>query len=353
MKKNRILYLDYLRIITTISVIMLHVAMRYWGNIPVTYSSWKVLNVVACAVRWCVAVFVMISGALFLDNAKPLDTKKLYCVNIVRIITAFLFWTSIYAFDKFLHGEEIETVIGVAMQGNYHLWFLYMLLGLYVLVPLLRKITEDKRATEYFLGIGFVFTFLIPQAIDLLSRIDYPIVRLLVENFSSVLASMEFHFTLGYVYYFVLGFYIVKYDIPVAFQRIGYALGMISFCATVALTDWYSVRIGKASTEFLSNISINILMMAVGMLLTAKYVLSKLQCEGKLLNGILHISKCSFGIYLVHALILDIVGEGLDRNDFITHPIASTLGLVVGTAVISYAISAILNRIPVLKKYVV
>lgn len=353
MKQKRILYIDYLRIIATIAVIILHVVSQNLGKVPVSYVAWKVLNVTNCAVRWAVPVFVMISGAMFLESEKPLDIKHFYGRKVGRLITAFLFWAFVYALDKFFCGADMEMVAGTFIQGNYHLWFLYMLLGLYILVPLLRKITETKLMTEYFLAVGFVFTFLIPQAVEFLSKVDYPIIQLLVRNFSIVFTLMEFHFTLGYVYYFVLGFYLFKYEIPVLFQWLGYILGMAGFLGTAVLTDWYSVRIGKASTLFLSSFSVNVLMMAVGVFLIAKYLLSGKQAEGRVLKGILNASQYSFGIYLVHVLILEKLDACLDREMLIWHPVVFVLGLTLGTAMISYLISAILNRVQVLKKHIV
>ena len=88
MKRN--LYLDYLRIMATVAVITLHVAAQNWSNVNITSYEWKVFNIVDSAVRWGVPIFVMISGALMLDNDRVLSVKKLYGQKILRIIIAFV-----------------------------------------------------------------------------------------------------------------------------------------------------------------------------------------------------------------------------------------------------------------------
>ena len=75
--KQRVIYLDYLRIAATFCVVVLHISGQNWYTTSVNSFEWNVLNFYDSIVRWVVPIFVMISGALFLDNEKELSVNKL------------------------------------------------------------------------------------------------------------------------------------------------------------------------------------------------------------------------------------------------------------------------------------
>ena len=94
-ESQRIIAFDVMRIISIFAVILLHYSsQRFYISFP--SPEWEIRNVYDAMVRWGVPVFVMISGALFLDSNKKLSIKRLYTKNILRITCAFLFWSLIY-----------------------------------------------------------------------------------------------------------------------------------------------------------------------------------------------------------------------------------------------------------------
>lgn len=170
---ERIIYYDFLRIIAMTAVIALHVSANNWSSVDVHTLQWNAFNFYEGIVRWGVPVFTMISGALFLDNRKELNVKTLYSKNILRLVIAFLFWSTIYAIvANSISSMSTARFISRVIQGNYHMWFIYMIVGLYILTPFLRKITENKKVTGYFLIVTFMFTFFIPAAFEILKVID-------------------------------------------------------------------------------------------------------------------------------------------------------------------------------------
>ena len=62
---KRVTYLDLLRVIAIFSMMMLHVCAAQFDKIEIASFSWQVLNVYDGIVRFCVPVFVMISGVFF------------------------------------------------------------------------------------------------------------------------------------------------------------------------------------------------------------------------------------------------------------------------------------------------
>ena len=65
---GRILYFDFLRIFATLSVMVLHVTAQNWHGTSVSSFEWQTFNFFNSIVRWGVPIFVMISGALFLNE---------------------------------------------------------------------------------------------------------------------------------------------------------------------------------------------------------------------------------------------------------------------------------------------
>lgn len=74
--EKRRYYLDVLRIVAICAIVLLHVAGSYWYQLSVYTSEWQAINLYDCITRWGVPVFVMISGALFLDPAREQPIKK-------------------------------------------------------------------------------------------------------------------------------------------------------------------------------------------------------------------------------------------------------------------------------------
>ncbi len=73
------------------------------------------------------------------------------------------FWHIFYALYTFIfESHSLSVAIKLIIRGYSHLWFLHMIIGLYLLVPLLRKITENTRLTRYFLILAAIFSIIIP-----------------------------------------------------------------------------------------------------------------------------------------------------------------------------------------------
>lgn len=351
--RPRVLYLDYLRILSTLAVVLLHVAAVNFRQVDVTSYAWQVFNVFDSAVRWAVPVFVMISGALFLNNDKPLPLRPLYTRTILRMVTAFLFWSAVYAADVWLQGGDMKETVAAFVEGNHHMWYLYMVVGLYVVAPLLRRITADKKMTEYFLLAGVVFTFLIPCALQFLKAVDLPYTTTVVNSLDAAFADMEFHLTLGYPFYFVLGYYLATYDVPLLWRRIGYGLGVVGFLITAVMTALFSRRAGEANIVFYSNFSVNVLMMALGVFLFGKHVLSRITLSEKGTPRLLRLSALTFGVYLVHPLLIDLCSRWLGLSTLSFDPVLAVLVITVLVTVVAFALSALLHYVPFLKRYVV
>lgn len=150
-ENKRILYFDILRIIACFAVIMLNLTSKWFNILSLNTQSWMVLNVYNGLAHVAVPVFVMISGALFLNPEKNVELSVLLKKNVLRIAVAFVFWSGVYSILDRLQGVRMRDIMFGFLSGHDHLWFLYMIAGLYLVTPLLRKLTESEKLTKYFL----------------------------------------------------------------------------------------------------------------------------------------------------------------------------------------------------------
>lgn len=339
--QNRIIYLDVLRILATFAVISIHVCSQNWNKVSLDSYEWNVFNVYNSFSRWAVPIFVMISGTLFLDNKRKIDIKKLYTKNILRIITAFIFWSMFYAIiENDVFGKyrvNMRLFMRSFIVGHYHLWFLHMIIGLYILTPILRKITSDPKTTEYFLIISIFFTFIVP--------IFFRMPRL--ESSAKVLEYLNLDFK--YITYFVLGYYLSVKELSRKKRNIIYFFSFLGFFATIFGSVVISNNRG-AQYGLYSNLYINVLLEAVGLFIFVKNLKLNIDLEkSKMFKNLV---QYSFGIYVLHVLIMDALQEfGLTTLTF--NPIISIPIIIILIFSTSAIISAILNHIPIVKKYIV
>ena len=89
-------------------------------------------------------------------------------------------------------------------------------------------------------------------------------------NSSALTGKFYYHFTLGFVPYFVLGYYLVRKEFSLTAKRVLYALGVLGFVLTVVLTSFASRLQGAATELFYGYDSLNVLFVCVGLFVFAK-----------------------------------------------------------------------------------
>lgn len=220
--KNRVVWLDTLRVLATFGVIVLHVAST--GYYSAQGYDWQVSAIFDCLVRWAVPVFVMISGALFLNPQKNVTIHGMVFHYIPRLLIAYFSWWIIYSFARAMvdtyHSGNFCFRISY-LSPHFHLWFLPMLCGVYLLIPLLRRIIVDEKLVRYslvlwalYIGVGNIFS-------------------LLEKNIPQISVLFETNLVLGYAGYFLLGYWLTIKTFSRVGKRIIYGLGTFAGIVTV------------------------------------------------------------------------------------------------------------------------
>ena len=149
-KRPYVAYFDLLRVVAIFTVVAVHLSAQHWPDVDVHSRAWFAFNLYCSLGKWSVPIFVMISGALFLG--RDTDVNTILKKNVLRIAIVFLVWSGAYALiDLVFYRDTLFGAFSQFVSGHYHLWFLFMIAGLYLIVPLLRPIVRDDRLTRYFL----------------------------------------------------------------------------------------------------------------------------------------------------------------------------------------------------------
>ncbi len=334
---QRVVYLDILRVIATIGVIFLHVSCREYYSAFLSYN-WYLAAINGSLVRWSVPIFVMISGALFLNPAKEISIRDLLTKKIPRLLMAYIFWWIIYSaimtFSSLFFGDIIGLPFSYDfLAPHFHLWFLPMLMGVYLLIPFLRKIAADDKLLRYALIIWIVYL-----VGNFFLKIDIPQITPLF-NMNTIL---------GYTGYFLLGYYLSKISLSLKKQRILYLMGILGAGLTIAGCIIFSIHDGESNDRFLNTLSIFVVFMTAALFVFIKEISPKF--EKTTVRFVEYVRYDLFGIYLTHAVWLTVLNRFVIRNlcnQAITIPL-----ITIAVFVLSLYTTKLIRKIPFFKKFV-
>lgn len=344
-KNTRNTSLDFAKIIAALAVIMIHVSANFVTIYDSTTPEFFWGNILDSTSRIGVPLFVMISGALMLDESKEFPMSKLL-KNIKNILFLFLFWSAFYVLTEGIiypltNGMplDIMNLIISFIEGHFHMWYLYMLIGLYLITPFLRSFVNcaNKNTVLLFIVIALLTQFTIPVA-NMLSTILEPAVY-----FNSFINQLYLNFFSGYTVYYLTGWYIVHVKISDKWKRCFlYATSI----ASVLLTIFY-VYFTYDLTNGYSVFNLFIYLYAVGVF-TIIVNLPPVT-SNKLASLITCIANLGFGVYILHPFLQAVFTRTvLYTGQPLLYMFENFIFVSVGTFIICYIIS----KIPIIKKII-
>ena len=344
MSDNKIIAFDGLRILAAFAVVVLHTVAPLFLDLYQSYD-WNAANVYESLVRWSVPVFFMISGALFLNKRKELNIGRLYKKNIFRVFLIYLFWSIVYTLPLLNDGLSLSYILFRILNGPFHFWFLKILIGLYIAVPLFRAITSNRKTEEYFLLFAMLMGIVLPSVLSVLKLCDTRLMMVL-KDFCN---SFDITFVSTYSFYFVLGHYLLEYPFTATRRHILYIIGILSPILLFGATYYGSLLLRSPYQGFLDNSFVPTMFLAVtiyAFFVNCNFGMPRAE---KILSKI---SKCTFGVYIIHVLVMNLLWK-LD----ITPSTCSSFWFVPFYALIVFVISLlvtfVLRRIPFVNRWLV
>lgn len=369
-QNNRVIFLDYLRVIACFMVMMVHSCEPFYlggqGTLILNETDGMWVTLIDSALRPCVPLFIMASSYLLFPVKG--DTTLFYKKRVKRVLIPFLFWVLLYALIplfsepySFYSGEEILCNLK-QLAFNFvgsagHLWFVYMIMGIYIVLPIFSPWIEkvSRRGERIFL-ILWAFTTLVP------------FFRLMNESQSGLSefwgeANWNEFGTLygvsGFIGYVVLGHYIRTHVKELSWSRtllislplliVGYVITAGGFWDAMPksfpVDGPIDIAVRMEATWGFCSTGVMLQTLALFLLIR------KCQGSGWCYEHIIRpISAASYGMYLMHIFYLCLFCTLL-RN-----VIPSTLAVILLTAVCTYTASFltshVMSKLPLLKRLV-
>ena len=381
--RQREIWLDFLRVTACFMVMVIHSTEPFYLGgegaqiLTATDAFWVAIFEGLC--RCCVPLFLIASS--YLQFPLHYSAGEFFRRRAVRILIPMLIWTVVYAL---VWGEPIDNFKGLLLNFNYaagHLWFVYMLVGVYLIMPLLSPWAEkvSSRELEIYLGIWLVTTLfpfvretaggvapLIQAADGLPAQALFPL-----WGEASWNAYGMFYYVSGFIGYLLVGLYLKKFLVRSRWLRwTGWSLFLMGFVAIVrGLLNRFSatgevfpltgnLAVAVAWETPITFCSLPVVLTSVGLMLV--FMQGRQNGESPFYRHIiLPLSQAGYGMYLIHMLVLaqfsalyrnwlGLGAEGL--LGYWTTPV-QILGTALSSFVVVGLIAVVLQRIPKLGKY--
>ena len=351
--QGRTLYLDLLRVIASLLVVVIHVNSANFRSVDVASDTFLAFSFFAQYAHVAVPIFVMISGALFLDERRSVTYDKIIKRNIPHVAIPFFFWSTAYALVYSIAGKstigKVMNVLAAILKGSLHLWFLPMIAGLYLITPLLRTFTEDKGLERAFLLLGLIFAVCLPTLDRVGGLVESKSVTTLLGGLQGFVGHFHFRFAMEYSLYYVLGHYLARDDL-----KVPRGLTTLVGIAALAIGSWlafYASNIsGSASTSFHNNFNLSIFLGSCALFLLAMRARID-NWPAKAQAALVAWSDTTFGVYLVHVFFIRSLAKvginSLMCNALVAIPATSAL-----VYLLSLVTSYLIRRIPALGKWI-
>ena len=363
---QRIVFLDYLRVFACLMVMLVHACEQYYFNAEgcLHFASkgdafW--VSAIDSACRASVPLFVMASSYLLFPLTRP--TGEFFRRRLARVVVPFVVWGALYVWR--FEGDFVDCLFNFPMATGGHLWFVPMLLGLYLLMPLLSPWAEraGEREVRGWLALWLFTT-------------TFPFLRKLCEtlcgapSFGAVPYLYGecpwnefgvFQFVSGYFGYLLLGLYFRKFVPALSWRRtlavagglwtVGYAVTALLFYFRIPGGGVFPVTRPYAAAV---DLEMSWMFCSTGVALTVVgcfLVLRKCTWDGWFYSKVIRpLSAASYGTYLMHIMVLVVLAERL--KGAVPTP-AAIAGIALGTFAVSSAGSCVIRRIPFVGKMVV
>ena len=319
---NRKYNIDILRIVSALAIIGIHIIRCPIHNSTAIAPALEAnLSMAHRLLLWAVPVFFMITGYCLMQKQ---DCTYKYAFKHVRkyiavLFTVGLFFALLELFfaQRTINFSIIKTAFLNVIVGNLwdHMWFVYSIIGIYLVVPLFHNFFQkSKTNAEITTLLLLIFTVLLPQ-------------------FKSKLAVANDYPFVGYLFYVCFGMLIAKTKPGKIFIPISVIGAIVSaiYLATNPLNEEFNY------------LSLGVAICAASIFTLATYI--KAEKNKTLLN----LSNSTWGVYLIHTFFINIAVKVLNLDLLSSLPYLKLAGLFVAVTVISFAVTFVLRKIPLVK----
>lgn len=349
---GRKLYLDALRIIAIFGVLFNHTNTKGFAIFTIATESvfFPVYLFCAVACKVAVPVFLMISGALLLKKEEPVPViikKRFVKFLVILLLTAliihlyFLNWN----LAKFSLRTFLKQVYSIHITSS--LWYLYAYLAYILTLPFLRRLAGAMQPKDYLYLTGLMVLVSVLRTFELLA-LDYQI------HYNS---NFDLFTTANIVYYPLMGHFLANElrdeQITAKTATLSGAVGFFFLIVNCWLTCAWCSHLGEWEyTTCQSFLHRFIFFPAIALFILMRFAFMKIDLNQTLQKAIMYLGSCTFGIYLFERIYRE---ETLFVFDLLAPYLPRFLACMIwvfAAFLFGLVVTAILKKIPVIKKYI-
>jgi surface polysaccharide O-acyltransferase-like enzyme len=344
-KARSIQYINRLRILAIYAVVTAHVAMGLTMPMRPFTANWWLGGWLFYIAHAAIPIFVMISGALLLGNKRQESAAEFYKRRLYRVGIPLVFWTAVYlVVRQVMDGEHLTvgSIAGLILTGDpyYHLWFLYMIAGLYLVTPVLRTfVRHSSRRDRLFV----IVTIL------LLANAYFQTDVLLWNNRRSI-----FTMFIPFIGYYLCGYELPRIDpkeIPTGFPSLTV---IVSAIYLTAFAPVFLARQGGVGVRYLFDFfSLPMVFLSIA-IFWAAYIhdTTAKPPEGFRKKALEWIASTTLGVYVLHPLVLGCIKDRLGNHAGDGSFLLAVIVVSLVTFGVCYLITSVMMNIPLLRRTV-
>jgi surface polysaccharide O-acyltransferase-like enzyme len=349
-------------------------AIAQAGKVTASQSQIRASLSIMYMMNWAVPCFVMVTGALLLDSGHKIGYKKIFTKYLPKILAAIVIFSVIFEFiSVWLRGGQLSagtilTGLENALHGDswIHMWYLYMVAAVYLMLPIYRRITESasKRDILYmlvlfavFLMVGDFLTSGVSYTALLKNYSQYTTAELVSEIADINSPTFYIFEQKVWVLYLFLGYAVHKEIVRIK-PAISVILVIVGESATAAANMLY-YRLDSSSLASTvcgvlctSNSSPLYLLTSLGMFTLLRSVCGG-ETEDKHKRGVRAIEvfdKRTFGIYLLHLVPITILLPKMFFNPYAYGGVFGVVLFALAVTAVTFIAVYIIGKIPLVKK---
>ena len=372
---ENIVWIDVLRVLACFLVVFAHCTDPHTAQFDNNYPVFLQGCAMGSLVRCCVPLFVMMTGVLVVPN--DMSMGDFYRKRVGRLAIPLVFWSLLtpllyFVYINYIHlsgsmsldlasfsaEATINKLYTFIFNFNYDttpFWYLYMLIGLYLIMPVINAWLKsaERKEVKLFLKVWGV-SLLLPMANIVAPMLGY------TGNYGNMglwgvcdwNAFGTFYYVSGFVGYVVLAHYLVRYPLEWSWGKIA-AVGIPMFLAGYAITfggflkmqEYYPGNYAYLEIMWLFT-GINVFMMTFPVFIAVQ----KIRFAPSAF--ISSLARLTFGIYLCHFFVVQVMYDVYVTLLPGVPAVCRMVLMAVSAFTVSASIVWVISRIPLLRKVV-